>query len=165
VPLKYPSTQVPKYPKKSKPRMTNSAAGAFFSSFRAWAFRVSLGTWVFGYLMARTINVVHAKEAYLSAIRTSPFISAKCSPKRQTWSASRKYGLFCPSLRGRTGCVLEPALVLGHFPARSSLEKRPYFETVWIGTTLSHPCMVTTARLRISQKVAKDTKGRTGGAP
>ena len=74
MPLKYPNNQVPKYPKKSKPRMTNSAAGAFFSSFRAWAFRVSLGTWVFGYLMARTINVVHAKEAYLSAIRDRPFV-------------------------------------------------------------------------------------------
>jgi hypothetical protein len=30
--------------------------------------------------------------------------------------------------------------------------------------TLSRPCMVTTARLRILQKVAKDTKERSGGA-
>ena len=51
---------------------------------------------------------------------------------------AKKYGLFCPSLRGRTGCGLEPALVLGHFPARSSLEKRPYFWTARNGTRLSN---------------------------
>jgi hypothetical protein len=38
------------------------------------------------------------------------------------------------------------------------------FRSVPNAATLSHPCMVTTALLRISQKVAKDTKERSGGA-
>ena len=67
---KYPNTQVPKHPKKSETRMTNSPAKASFSPFRVWVFGASLGTWVLGYFVIEW----HASQTLVMQI--GPYLSA-----------------------------------------------------------------------------------------